>query len=71
MTLRDPDSCLMVRRSAPLLLEQYVLRPGGLSECSAHAGGDGGLAEVSEWREGSMLRCQDALRNDIRKDSVK
>lgn len=71
MTLRDPDSCLMVRRRAPLLLEQYVLRPGGRSECRDHAGGDGGLTAVSEWREGSMLRCHDALRKDSRKDSVK
>lgn len=71
MTLRDPDSCLMVRRRAPLLLEQYVLRPGGLSECKDHAGGDGGLAEASEWRGGGMPRCHDALRKDIRKDSVK
>lgn len=71
MTLRDPDSCLMVRRSAPLLLERYVFRPGGLSECRAHAGGEGGLPEASARPEGTVLWCNEALRKDIRNDSVK
>lgn len=51
MILRDPDSCLIVRRSAPLLLERYVLRPGGLSDCKVHDGGDAGQPERPVWTD--------------------
>ena len=64
-TLREPDSCLMVRRRAPRELERYVFRPGGRSDRRVHAGGEEGLPEGAGPQVGGASPGKDDEDDDV------